>query len=90
MRFEWDERKDAGNLAKHGVSFAEAVAVFDGPILRSRDDRRNYGENRFVACGSAAGRILIVVYTVRGERIRIISARRAKRREREAYRRLHP
>ena len=91
MRFEWDERKDAANLARHGISFADAVAVFDGPVLRRRDDRRDYGEDRFIACGVAAGRILVVVHTVRGEeRVRIIPARRAKGREREAHRRLHP
>jgi uncharacterized DUF497 family protein len=89
--FEWDARKAAVNRAKHGVSFEEAATVFgdpdalDGPDLRHSED-----EPRFLRLGRAlTGRVLIVAYTVRrgvdGESIRIISARRASRKEREAY-----
>ncbi len=89
--FEWDARKAAVNRTKHGVSFEEAETVFgdpdalDGPDLRHSDE-----ESRFLRLGRAAtGRVLIVAYTVRrrdhGERIRIISARRASRKERAAY-----
>jgi len=89
--FEWDTRKAAVNRTKHGVSFEEAETVFgdpdalDGPDLRHSDE-----ESRFLRLGRAAtGRVLIVAYTVRrrdhGERIRIISARRASRKERAAY-----
>jgi uncharacterized DUF497 family protein len=89
--FEWDARKAALNRTKHGVSFEEAATVFgdpdalDGPDLRHSED-----EPRFLRLGRAlTGRVLIVAYTVRrgvdGESIRIISARRASRKEREAY-----
>jgi uncharacterized DUF497 family protein len=89
--FEWDARKAAVNRSKHGISFEEAATVFgdpdalDGPDLSHSDK-----ESRFLRLGRAAtGRVLIVAYTVRrrdyGESIRIISARRASRKERAAY-----
>jgi uncharacterized DUF497 family protein len=70
--FEWDERKNARNLAKHGISFEEAVEVFDGSLLLKVDDRREYGEKRIKALGTTGGDIWHVVYTERGSRIRII------------------
>ena len=89
--FEWDARKAEVNRNKHGVSFEEAGTVFsdpnalDGPDLRHADE-----ESRFLRLGRAGtDRVFIVAYTVRrrdnGESIRIISARRASRRERAAY-----
>lgn len=89
--FEWDTRKAAVNRAKHGVSFEEAGTVFGDPDALDGPDRRHSGqESRFLRLGRAAtGRVLIVAYTVRrrddGESIRIISARRASRKERAAY-----
>jgi hypothetical protein len=85
-RFEWDEFKDAANAAKHGISFEDAVSVFDGPVLERLDDRRHYGEQRVIAYGQAAGRVLAVVYTWRGASRRLISARRANTSETRAYR----
>lgn len=85
-RFEWDERKDAANAAKHGISFKDAVSVFDGPVLERLDERRHYGEQRVIAYGQAAGRVLAVVYTWRGACRRLISARRASTIETRAYR----
>ncbi|MEO5739262.1 MAG: BrnT family toxin [Vicinamibacterales bacterium] len=90
--FEWDELKAAANLRKHGVSFDEATTVFadpdalDGPDLSHSDH-----EPRSLRLGkSLAGRILMLAYTLRrsdnAETIRIISARRASRKERETYR----
>jgi uncharacterized protein len=86
--FEWDARKAAVNRTKHGVSFEEAGTGFgdpdalDGPDLRHSDEESRLGR-------AATGRVLIVAYTVRrrehGETIRIISARRASRKERAAY-----
>ncbi|MGA9721544.1 MAG: BrnT family toxin [Candidatus Binatus sp.] len=89
MEFEWDPNKAASNLRKHGVRFAEAVTVLeDRAALGMRDD--NIQEERFVALGmDSIGRILVVVYAVRGARIRIISARKATRRERSQYERKH-
>jgi hypothetical protein len=86
MDFEWDERKSQANIAKHGVDFDEATGIFEGFVLVKIDDRREYGETRIAATGVAEGRELFVVYTIRGAVRRIISARRARRDERRAYR----
>ena len=85
--FERDERKRADNLAKHGVDFDFELAklIFDGPTLEEADDRLNYGERRFGAFGMAGGIVLFVVYTWRGERRRLISARKAGKHEQEIY-----
>ena len=89
--FEWDTSKAAGNYAKHGVSFEEAATVFGDPdALDGQDLSHSEKESRFLRLGRAVtGRVLIVAYTVRrrddDESIRIISARRASRKERAAY-----
>ena len=86
MDYEWDPRKAATNLQKHGVSFADAVSVFsDEFALTAADDFAE--EERFVTLGTDAfGRLLVVIYTWRGEQIiRIISARKATRHERTQY-----
>jgi len=84
--FEWDADKAAANAARHGVTFEEAVTVFlDLDYLLVRDA---VAPERFVAMGmSSQARVLFVVHCERGERLRIISARRATRRERETYER---
>ena len=88
-RFEWDPRKAAANDRKHGVSFAEAETVFSDERARLLDDPEHSGaEDRFILIGlSATLRILVVAhrYRVGEDVIRIISARRATRRERIAY-----
>ena len=83
--FEWDRRKVEINLKKHAVDFADAVAVFsDDSAITLQDDSN--GEERFVSVGlDAVGRVLVVAFSWRGERIRLISARRATRRERRQY-----
>jgi len=88
--FEWDPRKAEANAAKHGVSFDEAVTVFlDGDALDGPDLHHSRGEMRLRMGRCADRRILMVSYTLRrtgdAETIRIISARRASRRERAAY-----
>jgi uncharacterized DUF497 family protein len=83
--FDWDERKRAANLAKHDVDFEAAKRVFDGPIVEIPDDRRDYGEARIGAYGVANGEVLFVIYTWRGARRRIISARKAGRDEAKLY-----
>lgn len=90
MAFEWDSDKNATNIAKHGVDFEDAIRIFEGPILESTDERHEYGEARIIAFGVVDDRELAVVYTMRGGRRRIISARRAHRRERKAYREAYP
>lgn len=84
--FEWDPAKRRANLRKHGVDFAGAVGIFNGLVLEREDRRRNYGEARFVALGRVGEVILAVVYTRRNAAIRIISARKANRHEKRAYR----
>jgi len=86
MAFEWDAAKNTANLAKHGIDFRDAVRIFEGPVLEKTDRRREYGEERIAAVGVVKGFGLYVVYTIRGGKRRIISARRANRHEREAYR----
>ncbi|HTR23406.1 MAG TPA: BrnT family toxin [Terriglobales bacterium] len=83
MLFEWDERKRRSNLAKHLIDFQDAVQVFDGPVFEKV--QRRHGENRVLAIGLTQGIEIVVVYTLRGNRRRIISARRAHRDERKAY-----
>jgi len=90
--FSWDARKALSNLKKHGVSFEEAATVFGDPDALDWDDpERSHSEARFKRLGaSLTGRILIVSYTPRKvthakEIIRIISARQATRKERQAY-----
>lgn len=82
--FEWDTAKARANLSKHGVSFEEATTVFDDPQAIDAPDR--YDHDRFVIIGvSSRSRLLFVVHAVRGERIRIISARRASPAQRRKY-----
>jgi uncharacterized protein len=85
MVVEWDPGKAAENLRKHGVDFADAVTVLnDESALTINDDEE--GEDRFVTLGTdALGRLLVVVYTWRGDEVRVISARRATRAERREY-----
>ena len=84
MEFDWDPQKAATNLAKHEVSFEEAATVFGDPLGRIvADPRHSPDQERFVLLGlSQDQRLLAVMYVERGETIRIISARRATRRER--------
>jgi uncharacterized DUF497 family protein len=86
IKFEWDEQKAELNLKKHGVSFELGTEIFSDPqILSFEDDRKDYGELREVGIGEVEGVILYVVFTVRGDRRRIISTRKANKEEREAY-----
>lgn len=87
MRFEWDEAKAQRNLCAHGISFELGETAFEDPCaLDFLDDRRDYGELRYVLIGTAAdGTILYVAYTERDEAIRLISARRATRHEKADY-----
>lgn len=87
FRFEWDDQKAASNLQKHGVSFDEAVSVFadilaltfaDTDHFESEDRSRTYGV-------SSKGRLLVVVHTERRNNVRIISARKATRYEKDIY-----
>ena len=84
--FQWDDLKAAQNLAKHGVSFEVARAVFKDPFaVEYVDDREDYGETRLIIIGLVDNRLLVVAYTMRDEAIRIISARAAEPFERREY-----
>lgn len=87
LSFEWDEHKAKSNLAKHGVSFEEAATVFGDPLsLTIPDPAHSHAEDRFIVIGSSAlQKLLVVAHTDRGDNIRIISARRATKRERKSY-----
>lgn len=87
MDFEWDDTKAAKNIRKHGIEFKEAATVFGDPLsVTFGDPDHSADEDRFITIGvSTEGRVLIVSHTDRGDRIRIISARRATRLERRAY-----
>jgi uncharacterized DUF497 family protein len=83
--FEWDEGKRAANLAKHGVDFVRASRVFSGEIIERIDDRVDYREIRIGCLGEIEGRVYAVTYTWRGDKRRIISARKANERETQLY-----
>lgn len=87
LRFEWDPKKAEANLAKHDVSFEEALTVFVDPLARIfPDDEHSIDEFREIIIGHSAGQQLILVNFIETEeRVRIISARKATRREREDY-----
>jgi uncharacterized DUF497 family protein len=83
--FEWDKSKAKKNLLKHDIAFADTFAVFEDPNAVTLDDQGS-DEQRFVTIGmDAFGRILVVIYTWRGDNIRIISARKAVRSEVRQY-----
>ena len=85
MKFEWDENKNQLNIQHREIDFFDACKMFDYPTLRRIDNRKDYGEIRYVALGQLDKAIISMVYTMRTEVIRIISVRRANRRECKAY-----
>lgn len=87
LEFEWDEEKANTNLRKHGIAFEEATTIFSDPFLITIDDPlHSFDEEPFVNIGySTKLRVLVVVHTERKNLIRIISARKATKREREIY-----
>ena len=87
MEFEWDQSKAIANLKKHGISFEEAKTVFDNPLAVIFDDEaHSIDERREIILGhSQQNRFLLIAFTERSSRIRIISARIATRKEREDY-----
>ncbi len=87
MAFEWDKAKEKRNIAKHGVDFSMAERIFEGFVLTREDNRKDYGERRYVSIGVIDEiAILAVTHTDRNGRTRLISARPASRSERKAYR----
>jgi len=83
--FEWDPEKNRQNLAKHGISFEEASTIFEGPVV-SAEDEGDYDEVRERSYGLLNGVVVVcVVHTLRGEKTRIISARKATKAERTLF-----
>jgi uncharacterized DUF497 family protein len=85
MRCEWDAAKNRSNFTKHGLDFADAELVLAGPCVTFVDDRFDYGEERLVTLGLLAGRLVTIAHASRGEATRIISMRKANRREQKIY-----
>ena len=86
MEFEWDENKNQSNKLKHRISFEEATEIFRYPRYKLVDSRLNYGEVRYIGIGRNNQMVVMtVVFTERESRIRIISARRASKKERKLY-----
>lgn len=83
--FEWDPDKEETNIADRGLNFTTASRIWGEPVLEKIDDRHDYGETRILASGKVDGRLMVVVYTLRGENRRIISARKANRREQRRF-----
>lgn len=86
VRFEWDEAKRKANLAKHGIDFLDVREMFRSLMLVGADERKDYGENRQIGFGFIRGRLMAVAFTERNpDTIRIISARKANKREEKYY-----
>lgn len=87
LTFEWDEAKDLSNQRKHGVGFDEAKTVFNDPrSITISDEQHSDDEDRYIDIGlSSRGRLIVVSYTEREPNIRIISCRKATKREQKAY-----
>jgi uncharacterized protein len=86
INYRWDPAKAKANVKKHGLEFADAVGVFDDPEAITLEDPDAEGEQRVLSLGlDVLGRIIVVAYTYRGDEVRLISARKATRREVRVY-----
>jgi uncharacterized DUF497 family protein len=85
VTFQWDEAKRRSNLAKHGVDFAEAENLEWDTALVAEDDRRDYGEDRFIAFAKLGNRLHCIAFTRRGNAVRVISFRKAHWKEKRFY-----
>ena len=91
VQFEWDNEKNEANIRKHGIDFADIHIMFQAPMLVDRDGRQEYGEERWIGIGPFYTIIAVVIYTERGDdTIRIISARKATKYERQRYEQIYP
>lgn len=85
VRFEWDEEKRRLNLKRHGIDFRDVPQVFDYDRFLLEDDRYEYGETRWISFGLLFGGVVAVTHTETDEVIRIISVRKAEKREEKRY-----
>jgi uncharacterized protein len=86
FNFEWDDRKNRSNIQKHGFDFADAATIFSGALLVCADLRKDYGEPRWIGIGTIRGCVAVIVFAERDPAtIRIISLRKATKRERKEF-----
>src|SRR4051794_29397088 len=86
LSFEWDPTKNALNVRKHRLSFADAVRIFDGPLVTFPDEREDYGEDRWIPMGLLPPEVVFILYVDPGENtIRVISPKKANRHEQQLY-----
>lgn len=85
IEIEWDDKKNKTNIERHCLDFSDAWLVFEAPMLTRIDTRKEYGEVRWVTLGQLVTAVVVIVYTKRNNKIRIISLRRANRNERKIY-----
>ena len=86
MNFTWDEIKNVTNRSKHGIDFTDVSSVFDSPMVTFLDQRKEYGEDRWIGIGWLGDVLAVVVFTEPDtDTIRIISARKANRHEQSIY-----
>ena len=87
VNLEWDEKKSEANFKKHGFRFESAALLFSGLYITQKDTRKDYGEHRFLSMGTLGknGRVVIVAYTPRAGKLRIISMRKANQREQKIF-----
>jgi uncharacterized DUF497 family protein len=86
VELEWDDAKNRSNFVKHGLDFADAEKVLSGPCVTFVDDRFDYGEERFITLGLLGDRLVVIAHAPHGDdTTRIISMRKANRREQKIY-----
>jgi uncharacterized DUF497 family protein len=85
VRIEFDAAKNEANIAKHGVDLRSAEDFDFDTAVYAEDDRKHYGETRYIALGRLSGRLHVMVFTLRDESIRVISLRKANKREEKLY-----
>ncbi len=85
MKSEWDEIKNQANLKKHDIDFNDSLNIFNKPLLVRLDDRKDYKQVRLIGIGSLEEIVVVMVFTRRKDRIRIISIRKANKSERRIY-----
>ena len=86
MTFEWDEAKNRANIRRHRIDFGDVSPLFDGPMFVTHDTRKDYGEDRIIGVGLLHAAVVVVVFVEKAQdTIRLISARKAERHERERF-----
>jgi hypothetical protein len=85
VQFEWDEHKNRLNIEKHGIALSDSWQIFERPLLIRLDERKDYGEPRWIALGDLDGTVVVLVFTRRGDTIRAISIRKGNKHERQIY-----